>query len=206
MLRMRYNLASKLTLAILFVTATVPAFTQVVPSATEGASPLTLGGGVSSIDMDWGHGRMEGGTLWAEWNPSLGPKLLSGFGLAVEARDIRLNHSTSQPANLREDTAFGGAIYTWRHYRNFHPYGKYLMGLGGIDFTLPTNDPYFAKYHHDTRTVTAPVLGLEYRAFRHVWVRAEYEYEFWPGLLGYTSNPQGFTAGAVYNFKPFHAR
>jgi hypothetical protein len=48
--------------------------------------------------------------------------------LEVEARDISLDRG-DKPSNYREDTAGGGPMYTWRHYRNFRPYGKYLIGV-----------------------------------------------------------------------------
>jgi opacity protein-like surface antigen len=183
------------TVAIGLLTAAIPIFSQVVPQAKETGLPFTLGAGVSSFDVDWGHGRMLGGTLWADWRPGRIPSFLNGFGLEVEARDISLNHSSSQPPNYREDTAGGGPIYTWRRYRNFRPYGKYLIQFGSMDFRA--SDP---TYSHDTRTVSAPGVGLEFRLFRNVWARADYEYQFWPDLLGGTADPQGFTFGASYDF------
>jgi len=92
-------------------------------------------------------------------------------------------------------------MYEWHHYRNFRPYVKGLMGFGSIYFgeclALCSTTPYT----HDTRTVYAPGGGVEYRAFRSIWVRGDWEYQFWPQLTGNTYlNPQGFTIGAVYDF------
>jgi opacity protein-like surface antigen len=60
-----------------------------------------------------------------------------------------------------------------------------------------TSDP---TYSHDNRVVYAPGLGLEFRVFQNVWARADYEYQVWPDLFGQTSDPQGFTFGASYDF------
>ena len=95
---------------------------------------------------------------------------------------------------MRQDTAGGGPIFTWRHYRNFHPYAKFLIEDGSVDFyPLP-------GYSHDTRTLFALGGGFEYRIFRSIWARVDYEYQDWGTLLGNTLNPQGATVGVAYDF------
>jgi hypothetical protein len=46
-------------------------------------------------------------------------------------------------------------------------------------------------------------MGLEYHAIHRLWVRADYEYQIWPNLLGDGRNldPQGFTLGVSYDFR-----
>jgi len=200
---MRFSLILAFMFSVLFVKATVPVFSQVVPSAEEGSLPFSAGGGYSNYNVDWGGSRMDGGTLWIDYNANF---LIPGLGLEAEARDISLNRG-SNPQNLREDTAAVGAFYTWRHFRNFRPYGKYLYGLGSVDYanyggTVPA---------HATRLVIVPGAGMEYRAYRHVWVRADYEYQLWAKFPTSASPnflllPQGFTIGAMYDFRPFHRR
>jgi opacity protein-like surface antigen len=177
-----------------------PAFSQTIPAATQGQLPFTLGTGVSNLNVDWGDNRMYGITVWAQWRPGDLPRLLDGLGLDIEGRDVNYGRPAALPSNFRMDTLAGGPIYTWRHYRNFQPYGKFLIGFGSIDFTGP--NPY---YKHDTRTVYAPGFGFQYRLVRHVWVRADYEYQMWPDLFGNnnTFHPQGFTAGVSYDFRSF---
>jgi len=83
-------------------------------------------------------------------------------------------------------------------------YGKFLIGFGSIDFA--TYPPH--TYTHDTRNVYAPGGGFEYRLHGRLWVRADYEYQLWrPDLsadfpTGATADPQGFTLGFNYDFKP----
>lgn len=159
--------------------------------------PLTIGGGVSDFLIDWGDSRrMVGVTVWADWRLHHLPALMDGLSIEVEGRDINY----ARPAGftrLRQDTGLGGAIYSWPHYNRFHPYGKFLIGLGSVDFADPTN-PY---YTHDTRVVLAPGAGADYRVWRNVSIRADYEYQFWHALFGpHDLNPNGFTFGATYNF------
>lgn len=167
---------------------------QVVPQANAGSGlAIKLGAGVSSFDVDWGHGRMLGGTLWADWHPKQISGKLYGLGIEAEARDISFNRSPSQ-VNFRQDTAGGGVIYNWPHYRKFRPYGKFLVSFGSMDFKIRT------PYSHDTRVVFAPGVGFDYRMWGPIWFRADYEYQFWETLLGHTPDPQGFTLGAAYAF------
>jgi len=184
----------KMILATLLVFEALPVCAQVVPAATEGNFPLAVGSGFSSFDVDWGHGRMGGGTLWADWHLYTRTPFLQGISVEMEARDISLGGSPSQP-NIRQDTAAGGLTYTWPHYRFVQPYGKFLMGLASMDFT--SSDP---AYKHDTRTFNAFGGGLQIRVLPHVWVRADYEYQIWASLLNGTPDPQGFTLGVMYDF------
>jgi len=144
---------------------------------------------------------MGGGTLWIDYRPSFSSPLLHGFGLEVEARDVSLGGSQSQP-NMRQDTAGGGVTYTWLHYRDFHPYGKFLASQGSMDFNIGAVPPY----EHDTRALFQSGGGFEYRAFGHIWARGDYEYQFWQILLGKRPDPQGLTFGVMYDFRPVHGR
>ena len=175
----------------------VPAKAQVAASYQAHGLPLSIGAGPSSWDVDWGHGRMYGATAWADWNPGFIPARLNGLGLEFEVRDI--SHGQTLPAqkNIRQDTAEVGAIYNWRHFRNFQPYFKFMGGYGSYDFT--SSSP---TYSHDTRALYAPGGGVEYRVYGPLWARVDYEYQIWQTLLGKVPNPQGFTVGVAYSFSP----
>jgi opacity protein-like surface antigen len=203
---MRFKLLVISTLTVSLFVPLFPAFSQVVPAAYKGGRlPLSIGIGPSSYDVDWGHGRMYGGTIWADWYPAQLPQILHGLGIEVEARDISLHQNCSSPGfcpqkNMRQDTAGGGPIFTWRHYRDFHPYAKFMIEDGSVDFyPLP-------GYSHDTRTLFAFGGGFEYRIFHQIWARADYEYQNWGTLLGNTLNPQGVTVGVAYDFSHSHLR
>jgi opacity protein-like surface antigen len=194
----------RLVLATLFLAGAYSAFSQVVPSAREGGLPLVVGAGVSDFSLDYGAGRrMEGVSAWADWNLYRMPSFLHGLGIEFEGRDIDIDRPSSL-SRMRQDTGEGGVIYTWRHYHNFHPYAKYLAGIGSIDFPpASANQPL---YTHKTNFVNSPGGGLEYRLFRNIWVRGDYEYQFWPNLFDRQTalNPNGVTIGASYDFRSIH--
>lgn len=174
--------------------AALPAFSQVAATYKANAIPLSIGIGPSSYDVDWGHGRMLGGTVWVDWYPSKVQHLARGLGVEFEARDISLERNLPAQKNMRQDTAGGGPIYSFRLTDRFRPYFKGLIEDGSVDFyPLP-------GYAHDTRLLVAPGGGFEYRFLGPLKVRADYEYQFWIGqLLGNTLNPQGFTVGVAYD-------
>jgi len=198
---MRLKLFPPLSLALSLFLFVHPSFSQTAPDAYQGRTlPISLGAGVSSINVDWGRNqRMIGGTLWINYFPPV-PHLLNGLALDVEGRDINYDRPSVLPNNFRQDTAAGGPIYYWRHFRDFQVYGKGLIGFGSFDFRYYST-PY---YTHETRTIFAPGGGIMVHGYKHVWVRADYEYQFWPDLFGRTADPQGFTLGAVYDFRGIH--
>ena len=209
---MRFKLFVVPLVTVSLFAAVLPAFSQVAPEYSGRTLPLYVGFGPSGYDVDWGHGRMYGGTIWADWYPAQLPRILHGLGVEVEARDISL-HQNCNPANfcpqknLREDSAGGGVIYSWRHFRNFHPFGKFLIEDGSVDHYLYVVPPPAGPHDqsHAKLTVLTPGLGFEYRIFGPLWARVDYEYQDWGTLLGKTLNPQGFTVGVSYAFEHAHS-
>ncbi len=203
------------TLAAFFVCAVYSALAQSVPAARESRLPLAIGAGFSGYNPDYGHGHLLGGTLWIDYTLPHMPSLLHGLSLEAEGRDLNYGRSSSQPANLREDIVQGGLMYSWPHFRKFHPYGKFSEGYGNTDYecdTLAECDNTAPGRFHDSRTIFSGGGGVEYRVFQRVWVRADYEYQSWPNFFKhfYTGappgrlNPQGFTLGAMYHFNYPH--
>jgi opacity protein-like surface antigen len=216
-----------------FLAFILPAASQVIPAAQEGRLPLSVGLGASSFSLDWGvdsngtRRPIAGATLWIDWHFSGLPRYLNGLGIEAEAREVSkwgpaelskgyrdYNCGTNVPPNcqpnpsgLRQDTAEGGLLYTWRRDAKFHPYAKILFGFGSMDF--PAGDAFLpsgAPYTHDTRSVYSFGGGIEYRLKRKVDLRADYEYQFWPDFLGHPHalNPNGISLGATYSLKPYH--
>ncbi len=202
---MRLKIALPLLIVALFACAEFDALAQTTASAKGPKifSPLAVGVGFSGYNPDYDHGHLLGGTLWIDYTPAHMPSLLDGLGVEVEARDLNYGRSASQPANLRQDVALGGVVYSWPRYLKFRPYAKFLMGFGNTDET----NKYAVRYN-DSRTVTATGGGADFRVFKKLWVRADYEYQFWPDFFKHSDptipagrlNPQGFTVGAMYHF------
>ena len=202
---MHLDQARKQIRFVIFATLVVilgcPLSAQVVPPIERSGLPIALGGGYASWDVDWAHGRMGGFALWADVHPPHLPHFLDGLDIEIEGRDVNMGQNM-RPAGFRQITAGGGFVYHWRHFRNFQPYAKGLKSFGRIDFgecLAQCGTPH--PYTYDTRAVYSPGGGFEYRAYRNVWFRSDYEYQFWPNLTGNTYlNPQGFTFGAMYDF------
>ena len=188
----------KLIFTALLVAAVLPVYSQVSPAARQGGVPIVIGAGFSDFSIDWGPGkRMEGITAWADWYPDRLPAVLNGLGIEAEGRDIDIGRPAGI-TKMRQDTGLGGLIYAWNHYRNFRPYVKYLAGIGSIDF------PPFGTYSHDTFSVFSPGGGVEYRAWQHIWIRGDYDYQFWHQVFGpHDLTPTGFTVGISYDFRPW---
>jgi len=200
---MQLKLFAPPLLAVSLFFAALPAISQTAAPYEGKGFPIVLGGGPAGYEVDWGHGRMYGAAVWLDWYPRSMPSPLRGLGVELEARDISLNRhpEPNQPprsgqANTKEDTVGGGFIYG-RYMRNFHPYVKGIVSQGSIDFI--TASP---TYSHDTRIVLAAGGGIEYRIYRPIWVRADYEYQTWGSLFSTntTLTPQGFTVGISYDF------
>jgi opacity protein-like surface antigen len=192
---MRFKLFVSPLLTLCLITAAAPAFSQVAPAYQTPGIPLTIGAGGSNYDVDWGHGRMWGTTVWADWYPGLISSHIRGLGFEAEGRDISIGQTLPAQKNIRQDTAAAGGIYSLRRFRNFQPYAKFLIGVGSYDFTSSSR-----YYNHDTRALMAGGGGIQYRVFGPIWARADYEYQVWQQLFGGYPDPQGFTAGFSYDF------
>lgn len=196
---MRFRLHLAPVLASAFAFAAIPAFSQVAPSATQGGLPLVVGAGFSDYNIDWGMGRREdGGTVYADWTIRQMPRILQGVGVEAEGRDLTID-APAELSFFQYETVGGGLIYHFLRPRNIHPYAKVFDDFGKIKFAsgFPPG-----TYHSDTRNYWAIGGGADFHAWRHVWVRADYEYQIWQHLFGGTNalTPNGFTIGPEYDF------
>lgn len=180
----------KLLLTVFLLLAmAAQAFAQAREAANKNGSQFVVGAGASYFNSDWA-GRLVGPTAWVGWNLFPRRSLLRGVELEVEARD--LNYARQLPG-LRQDTATGGVVYNWRFRRNFDAYGKFLVGRGSLDAEA---------FPHFARTINVPGGGIEYRLAGRVWLRGDFEYQFWPNMLrAHYLNPNGVTVGATYHFE-----
>jgi hypothetical protein len=186
---------------LLVVTFAQPiAHSQSTAAGTASAGQhLIVGAAGSSFNADWSHFRVTGETMWVDYAPGRLPLGLRGLGIEVEARDLNSETSSLVSRNFRLYTVGGGIIWHWRHFQSVHPYAKYLVSIGSIDWKNPN-----PRFRHETRSVTAPGFGMELRVVRRVWVRGDYEYQFWPDIAkfrphsSHVLDPQGFSFGVCY--------
>lgn len=194
---MRSKLMVLQVMALFSIGAALQARAQVTYSAEEGKQPLTVGVGFSNFSDDWGtqNPRQDGITMWVDWRLPDMPSRLNGLGIEFEGRDLNYGTPSYLPGH-RMDTALGGPIYQYRRNGRIRPYGKFVMGIGSIDFPSPG-----ATYSHDTRAVFEPGGGADVRFYSRFSARVEYDYQFWHAIFGpHDLNPNGFSIGVVYDF------
>lgn len=197
---MRVKCMSKLLLAALAVAVALPLSAQSNPGAVEGAWPVIVGGGLSRFNVDYPNissSNMEGPTLWADWVRI--PFVPRQLGIEAEWRMIDLNAPSAAP-RLHTSSFLGGPTYTLTFSR-LALYGKGMVGYGTINF------PAFGTYQNDSRTIYGLGGGAEYRAWNSIWLRGDYEYQWWPNLFVKGGmHPHGLTFGVGYDFRTLHRR
>jgi opacity protein-like surface antigen len=199
---------SKLVLAALLTLTALPIFAQVGPAVKINGIPLGVGVGIVDYDTDYYRpslaewsGRMIGVSAWANYS------IFRGFGVEVEGTSIFANKPPAYlPAgeiaygSLKEETLQGGIIYKLHERYKLHPYAKALGG--GARVTFPSGNPYYTVEDAGMYSISG---GVEYRAWRSIFVRGQYQYQWWKGFRGDKGfNPQGVTIGATYYLRGVH--
>lgn len=187
----------------LVLTGSFYAFSQVEPAASKGGFPIVVGGGYSNYYTELFPNRMYGTALWADWHPQQIPSFLKDFGVESEFRMLNFGQKPDLNRHVRMYEFGGGPMYTVNRWNSFRPYAKLNMYYVGM------NHAYFYRNPHNGDLSEhwvggAPGGGLDYRVAHNIWVRVDYEYQFWkvnfsPGHSWL--NPQGFTVGAAYDFR-----
>ena len=195
---MKIKLFPKLFSIAVLVLAGSCGFSQVGPSGRQGSGslPLVLGGGYSNFTLDWGpRQRSNGLAAWVDVYPL--PGRLKDLGIEMEGRSSRWGNPVP---NLRQDTAQIGGIYSYSGFKTVHPFATFVAGIGSMDFPPFPGRP---NYTHDNFTVTSTAAGGEIHAFEGIWIRGEYEYQWWHKVFGpgNTSTPNGFSVGLQYDLR-----
>jgi opacity protein-like surface antigen len=186
---------SKLVLAALLTLLTLPGFAQVAPAVKIGGLPLGFGVGINDYSLDYGPGRrMLGVSAWGDYS------LFHGLGIEVEGMSIFADRPSEIQPQMKQNSIKGGIIYKAHPVLGIHPYAKFLGGIGEIYF--PSRNPFYTQ---DSFTTYAAGGGGEYRVWKTLFVRADYEYQFYENFLGKgTLNPNGVTVGATYYLRGIH--
>jgi hypothetical protein len=198
---------SKLILAVLAL-LTLPALSQVGPTVTVGGLPIGIGVGFVGADTDYYrpflppyNGRMYGGSAWVNY------PLFHHIGVEAEGTTIFANQPTAKAptgeilyGKLKEETLQGGFIYKFHERHQIHPYLKAMGGVAKVNF--PYDDPLYTA---ENAGVASGSAGIEYRAFRNIFVRGQYQYQWWKGFRQSSGfNPQSVTVGATYYLRGTH--
>lgn len=200
---------SKLVLAALIALTSLPAISQVAPAARIGGLPLGIGGGISDYDTDYYRpnlpywsGRMVGVSAWADYSifHGLGIEVEGNLTLAGKPKPFALAGETIY-GSLKEETVQGGIIYKYHPVYHLRPFAKVVGGIGRIDF--PSTNPFYTYENSGLYSVGG---GVEYKAWRTIYLRGQYEYQWWKGFRSGSQplNPSGFSAGATYYLRGIH--
>ena len=141
---------------------------QVEDSATAGVIPMTVGGYFSYFDASYEANRTAGLGAVLDYSP-----LMSGdLGVEGESRWMKLGGAHG----FSEYNYLVGPRYRFRKSGKYQLYGKFLVGAGLINFPYDlAHGGYFAM---------APGAGVDMALNEHWKVRADYEFQFWPGAVG----------------------
>ena len=101
------HLFPKLTLAVFFFAASISGFSQAAPSAMQVGLPLEVGAGFSDYRYNFGTVDVHGPTVWADLGYPGTWRLLQGFGIEVEGRDLYYTKPADYTGNLRQDNRVG---------------------------------------------------------------------------------------------------
>ena len=156
---------------------------QALPTATR--TPVQIGVGFTLASPDYGERFIKGVSLFGD----LG--LPRRFSLEGDIHYVSL----LTPTDIGENTFLLGPRYTVLHQDRFNAYVKAMAGIGRFVYQLG----YFQQPHTDTFTALSFGAGMEYRASRHINIRAiDIELQKWPNYDPHTLSPFVVTFGAAY--------
>ncbi len=173
---MKHLLALLLGLPVLALPLTTTA--QALPAGIAPGSKITLGGGLSWYQQDYGHRQIGGGFSYVDLHPTW------RYAVEGEARMLKLN--TDQ--QVTQSTYLAGLkVNLTQRPARLQPYAKLLAGAGRI--TLPFN------YAHGTFFTYAPGAGIDYGFDRWTIRVVDVEVQRWTAFPYGQLQPYGISTG-----------
>jgi len=174
------------------------AWAQADPTASR-SSALSVFGGYTNSDSDYGRYRNTGGTVGADYTRYFGWRVAPSL-------EIRAN-DTNGPDLKQESILFGLRLQT--DFRRFHPYADVLYGGTKIFFAIPPAP----NYTYDIASTTSIGGGVDIDVIRNFQAKIDYQAEFMnfgpngtqPNNADFTLTPKLWTIGVVYRI-PFRGR
>jgi opacity protein-like surface antigen len=155
---------------------------RALPTATR-AGDLQIGGGVAlgSSNYNFNTSRLVGGVFYTTFD------IRTHWGAEF---NFHQNKSTTDSTVYERTYEVGPRLYVLKG--NFEPYLKALYGRGVYNFSNNV-----ANIAYNIYTVGG---GADFRVRRSLNVRADYEYQTWPGFPLATLHPNVITVGVAYHF------
>jgi hypothetical protein len=187
------------TFVVICLLSVSPAlFAQSVPAAEGGSFSLWAGAEASSFNPDWGcsgsptpftcwDNQLQGITAFADVN-----RVLGKIGMEGETRWLIWN---GPRGDINEKNfLLGGPRFQVFAGRRLSVNAKFLAGGSIFDNKNGVGRGGWATY--------APGATLGYRLSHRLMLRADYEYQIWPGFAGplgaHGLTPNGFSVGVSY--------
>ncbi len=156
-----------------------PLHAQAIATATGPGSYVTVGGGASAFQADYGRHQLTGAFVYADVNPQW------RVGLEGEARFL---HWHTEEGVTEASYLAGVRVAVWPRPARFNPYAKFLAGAEEIRFPF--------GYAHGGYLMYAPGAGLDIAVNDRVSLRAvDFEYGHCPQFTYGPLNPYGVSAG-----------
>ena len=174
--------ASLLTSAVLLSFA--PALqAQALPTATRSTN-IEVGAGVLRLEPDYVDDPNYGIFVWADYafRRYFGVEAEANFG-GLEAKD-----------DIGENTYFIGPRGTY-HFRKATLFAKVMFGRGTI-----TNQAYGFNNASSSYNAYSFGAGVDYRLYRFINGRVQYEEQKWPSFKPHTLSPSQVSVGVAYVF------
>lgn len=165
---------------------------QVATATRGGGQGLSVGAEYSNFRPDYGRGRIQGITVFAD----LDGLFLKKLGAEGEASWFHLD----PPFGETQDHYLIGPRYQLIRYHKLSGYAKFMMGGGFVTYPNKIGSGSYFAY--------APGGTVDYRLNYRWRIRVDYEYEVWPSAPGlaftypnpsHGLTPSGFSAGVAYH-------
>jgi opacity protein-like surface antigen len=171
----------KFSLLTIFLLSPMLLLSQTIPAAKGGNARFLIGAEGSYFNTDFpANTHMIGITAFADLHFN------ARYGIEGQARFINFKDFHGE----NERTYLGGPKIYIKPNGSWKPFAKLLLGIGSIQYPFNIGSGTYFAY--------APGGGLDYRASRNWYFRAEYEYQFWPSAPGIPNEPNhGLTPNGV---------
>lgn len=186
---------TRILILLTFLASGSRLFAQASPTATR-AGDLLVGAGYTSGASDYGK-RFTGFNIYGDFDFSR--------HIGVEANFHKISYGTGSP--LYEKTYEIGPRY-FRTYGPLVPYVKVMFGRGVFNYPAnPPPAPQDVARANLGYNMFAGGLGTDLKVRPWLYLRADYEYQVWPGFRGIETgpsnglNPQLLSFGAAYHFR-----
>lgn len=157
---------------------------QYRPTAEGPGSNVTVGGGVSAFQAQYGQRWLGGGFAFVDVHPHW------RYGLEGEVRYLRFHTNE----DVKQATYLGG-LHVYLRPQKFRPYGKFLVGVGHIDFPF--------GYATGNYLALAPGGGIDYQVNDWLSIRpVDFEYQMWQKFDFGAMHPYGFSSGISIRLNP----